>query len=107
MADQPVQTPSLTGALLVHSPCANGDQFINNGRTWISVKNGDASSHTVTVTSILNCSQGVNHPGTLVVAAGEERIMGPFDPLRFNDVTNRVSLAYTALTSMTIAVFST
>lgn len=107
MAIQPTQTPSLTGGLLAHNACAVGDTFINNGRTFISVKNADATSHTVTVASQVNCNQGVNHPVAVIVAAGEERIIGPFATDRFSDVNGQGVLTYTAVTAMSIAVFST
>lgn len=111
MADQPVQTPNIVaGAVLAHNAAANGDQFINNGRTWLSVKNGDSASHTVTVTCVGTCSYGLNTPAhdvVVAIAAGAERIFGPFDPTRFNDGTGRCSIVYSALTSMTVAVLST
>lgn len=107
MAIQPTQNPTLVGPALTHAPCAAGDKIINNGRTWLSVKNADASPHSVTVTSVTNCSYGFNHDLVVAVAAGAEQIIGPFDPTRFNDVNGQAGLAYTSLVSMTIAVLST
>ena len=107
MAIQATQAPSLTGHLLAYAACATGDQIVNNGRTVIYVKNGDSASHNVTVTSVAACNQGANHDLVVAVAAGEQRIIGPFATDRFNDVNGHVGLAYSALTSMEIAVVST
>ncbi len=107
MALQPTQTPLLTGVALTHAAAANGDFFNNNGKTFLSVKNGDGSAHVVTITSQVPCNQGVTHNPAVSVAAGAEELIGPFPTDRFNDVNGQVQVAYAALTSMTVAVLST
>lgn len=108
MALIPIQNPSLTGTALAYAAAANGDTFINNGRTMLSVKNTDGSSHIVTITSVVNCSQNFNHnPAITVPATTGLVLIGPFPTDRFNDVNSQVAVAYAALTGMSVAAFST
>ena len=81
---------------------AGGDTFINDGKTYIYVKNADSSSHDVTLTAYGKCNQGYLHDLVVAVGASEEKIIGPFLPERFNS-SGSASLTYSAVTSMTIA----
>lgn len=83
-----------------------GDQFVNNGRIFFEIVNGDVSTKTVTINSITNCSQGFDHDIAIAVPAGERRIAGPFATSRFNNSLGQVELNYDAVTSVTIAVIS-
>lgn len=83
---------------------AGGDEFANDGRTMLHVKNGDGSPHTVTVNSRVNCNQGYDHDSVTTVSAGGEAMIGPFNLTRFNDQsTGRASITYDGVTSVTIA----
>lgn len=107
MALIPIQVPSVTGAALTYAAAAAGDTFINNGRTFLSVKNTDGTPHNVTITSIVNCNQGFNHnPVVAVPATTGSVIIGPFDQARFNDGSQQVAVAYASLTGMTVAALS-
>lgn len=88
--------PSYAGA------AAGGDEFANNGDVLFHVKNGDASAHTVTINSQVNCNQGFDHDGGGSIPAGEERMYGPFPKSRFNPDGN-VQVTYDAVTSVTVA----
>jgi len=83
---------------------ADGNFFENNGRTFIWIKNGDVSDHSIVIDSPGACDQGFYHDVTVVVAAGEERLIGPFTTARFNDTNGNVNVTYSAVTSVTIAV---
>lgn len=84
-----------------------GDEFANpSGRTFFHIKNGDGSPHTVTFDSIEACSQGGDHDLAVVVAAGEERMIGPFPTARWNDGSGLVQVSYDAVTSVTVAAIS-
>lgn len=83
-----------------------GDTFVNDGRSMLYVKNGDASPITVTITTPLTLRGGiaVDDPVTTVPATSEE-IIGPFDPTLFNAAGGAgVSVAYSAVTTVTVAV---
>lgn len=85
---------------------AGGDTFLNDGRTVLYVKNGDASPITVTITTPLSLRGGigVEDPPTTVPATDEE-IIGPFDPTIFNAPAGTgVEVNYSAVASVTVAV---
>lgn len=108
MANLTVQTitqagvsPSLTAA------AAGGDEFANGGRTYFHINNASAGSVTVTVDSVRPCDQGADHNLTVAVPASEQRLIGPFDPRRFNQAgTGRVAVTYSAVTSVTVGAFA-
>lgn len=85
---------------------AAGDKFANNGRQFLVVKNGGAAAITVTVNSQRQCDQGFDHDITVNVAAAGEKWIGPFEPNRFNDGNGNVNVAYSAVTSVTVAAVS-
>jgi hypothetical protein len=85
---------------------ATGDQFPNNGQTFVHVKNGGTAAITVTVDSVRPCDQGFDHDYVISVPAGGERMIGAFEQSRFNNADQRVSISYSGVTSVTIAVLS-
>lgn len=92
-------TPTLTAAEV------GGDEFVNSGRDFIHIKNGDASPITVTINSQVDCNQGVDHDVEVVVPASTgEKFIGPFPKDRFNDEANKVQITYSAVTSVTIGI---
>lgn len=82
---------------------AAGDEFANGGRTFLWVKNGGAAAITVTVDSVKKCDQGFDHDLSISVPAGGERLIGPFEPGRFNNSSSRVKVTYSAVASVTVA----
>lgn len=101
----PTKVTGLAGATPSYGSAAGGgDKFLNNGSMLLHVKNGDGSSHTVTVVSPELCSQGVEHDVTVTVGASGEKIIGPFDPVRFNDANGYANISYSAVTSVTVGV---
>ena len=105
MATLSVQSPSTSGiALTFGSAASGGDQFLNDGKTVLIVKNGDSSAKTVTVAGQTNCNQGTKHNSVVSVAAGAEEIIGPFNPAFFNDANGYAQVTYSAVTSVTVAV---
>jgi len=80
---------------------ASGDYFANDGQTFLIVKNGDASDHTVTA-AIQASVDGVTPTGAAHnIVAGHTAILGPFPTGIYNDTNGRVQLSYSATTSMT------
>ncbi len=97
--------PTFAGvALGAVAAAGGGDKFLNDGNTLFYVKNGGGSSINVTVAA----------PGTpggltltapvVAVAAGADKILGPFNPKYFNDASGFVNLTYSGVTSVTVAV---
>lgn len=114
MAQLTAQTPSETGAALTYAAAgASGDSFTNTGKEVLHVKNGSGASVTVTVKS-RNTSPDVPGFGpvtkpdrTVTIAAGTDRLIGPFPAKAFNDsATSRVSCTYSSTGSVSAAVIA-
>lgn len=87
------------------SAAGGGDEFVNTGEEYIHIKNGDASSHTITIVT-QNTSDGLAVADRAVaVPAGEERKIGPFPTAIYNDANQKVQLTYDGVTSVTIGIF--
>jgi len=104
MATLAVVTPTIAGATFAGATAAaGGDVFPNNGKTFFYIKNGDASSHTVTITPQNTLGAGYTiSPIAVVVTAGVEKIIGPFDPQYFNNGNGQAVVTYDAVTSVTV-----
>ena len=104
MALKTVQKPGLAGAAVTYTAAdAAGDTFPNDGRTVLHVRNGGAAGITVGVDSTSPCDYGFDHDLSATVAAGADRMIGPFAPNRFGTT---VTVTYSAVTSVTIAVLA-
>ena len=107
MANLTVQTISQAGVSpSLAAAAAGGDEFTNGGRTYFHVNNAGASPVTVTIDSVRACDQGADHNLTVSVPNAEERLIGPFDPRRFNNTSGRVAATYSAVTSVTVGAFA-
>lgn len=83
-----------------------GDEFVNNGRTFIHIKSTAIQSWTITVNSQKLCDQGHDHNLAVMIPMTDgERLIGPLSTTRFNDGAGKVKLTYDGVTNMTIAVF--
>lgn len=87
---------------------AAGDEFAWEKGVFLHVKNGDASSHTVTVASQWsNLRPGLATDDLAVaVPAGEERLIGPLYRPAYRDSDGNVQVSYDAVTSVTVGVFA-
>ena len=104
MADLAVQAVSLSGLNPSFvAAAAGGDAFLNAGREFLHVKNGGGSEVTVTVDSQVPCNQGYDHNAVVAVPAGQERLIGPFPKARFDYANQKVQVAYSDVTSVTVA----
>lgn len=100
-----VQEVSLAGLGPTYSSATatEGDDFTNDGYTFLHVKNGGASPITVTITTPAKV-HGVDVADiTVSVPASGERMIGPFPPILFNDSAGRVHTVCSATTSVTLA----
>lgn len=80
-----------------------GDTLSAGERTFLVVNNGSGGSINVTVASPTTCSQGSTHPLVVAVGAGAVKYIGPLPENRFGDP---VSVTYSAVTSVTVGVFT-
>lgn len=113
MAELEVVTVGLTGAEPVFADAAEaGDSFANDGKVFLYVKNGHAGAIKVTVDSVKECDQGHDHDLEITVPQFDdtlgsedtgERMIGPFQPSRFNDEDNLVQVTYDEHTSVEVA----
>lgn len=87
------------------SAASGGDEFPNTGKEWLYFKNGEAGEITVTLDIETTVDgQPVTDP-TVAIPAGEQKFIGPFPPAIYNNsTTGRVSVTYSAVTSLTVAV---
>lgn len=113
MATLTVQTSDFDGVVPVYNVAdVAGDEFLNDGNTFIYVKNGvTAVNITVTAQTTTANKSGfgdITVTDTVVnVADGAETIIGPFPQVRFNDkATGRVELSYDDASNVTLAVVS-
>ncbi|MCK4521994.1 MAG: hypothetical protein KAU20_05455 [Nanoarchaeota archaeon] len=101
MADYTVQAIALTGLEPALVAVALSDAFINDGRTFLVVSNGSGGSIDVTIDCIVPCNYGHDHDIVVAVPAGEDRWIGEFSTGRFNSSEGKVTVGYSAITTVT------
>lgn len=103
MAELTVQEIAITGTTeTLVAANAGGDTFKNDGRTFFAVKNASASPITVTFTTPGKVS-GVDIVDPVVtVTNATTRDIGPFNPSVFNAASGLVSVAYSAVATVTV-----
>lgn len=107
MAVLTVVQVSLAGVNPAFAAAAGGgDQFSNDGSQKVHLKNTDAAARNVTFAAqaALGCPAGILHNVVINVPAGQERVVGPFDPARFNDANSRVNMTYDAVANLSVAI---
>ena len=109
MALLTVQLPTLSGPTFTAAAAAGGgDTFANTGAEYFYINNAGVGSITVTFDSPGTCSFNVTanaaHDTVVSVGAGVAKIIGPFPKIRFNDTSDIVSVTYSGVTSVTVAV---
>ena len=107
MALLDVQIPSRDGIDPAYVPASSGgDSFPSpSGLEMVSVKNGDTSPHDVILklTKTIDGQSATNR--TVTVPAGGERMIGPFPVGDYRNDSGNVEIDYSAITSITVAVF--
>lgn len=95
--------PKDTNMALV-AAAGGGDDFPNDGETYLVVNNGDASPKTLTFDSLEpDPFTAADQDFQVTVAAGETHWIGPFDTGRFG---SSVAVTYSAVTSVTVNPFT-
>lgn len=87
---------------------ATGDNFVNNGKTFLYILNGGVGAVTCTVTNQIADNLGgaaSTHNVAVTCPNGTiPTVIGPLDPVRFNDGNSRANVTWSGVTSVTIAV---
>lgn len=104
-------TQSITRLGLVPAYAAaagGGDTFAPGSQVFLHVKNGSGGSITVTVVTPRTDPLGnAVADNAVAVAAGAEKMIGPFPSEFYGDPTTGVaSITYSAATSVTIGAFA-
>ena len=88
----------------MQAAAAGGDTFGPDPRTFLDITNAGGSAITVTITAY-GSGPGGNPVANRVISvpAGEERMIGPFDPAGFADASGNAAIAYSAVASVTVA----
>ena len=91
--------------LTFNAAAGGGDTFTNDGKTIIIVKNDNAGTCTVTITTdqTIETTLGVDDR-TVAVPTGEIWAIGPFSPQHYSATSTDVSLSYSVTSSVTVAV---
>lgn len=104
MATLTVITPTYAGSTFSPAAAAGGgDKFVNTGNELLYIKNGGGSTITLTLDAQTVNGLTITDP-TVSITAGQEKIIGPFDPRYFTDSSGFLNLSYSAVTSVTVAV---
>lgn len=86
-----------------------GDSYPATGGEFVHVKNGGGAPITVTIDgpNVDNFgTTGAQHDREVTVPNGGERMIRVVDMARHRDANGSVQLAYSGVTSVTVAVFS-
>lgn len=98
---QAAKTAGVT--LTMNAASGGGDAVAAKDNGVLIVKNGDATSTTVTVVTPGNDKYGVARPDvTFSVAAGATAVLGPFPKDLVDPVTHLVGLTYSKVTALTV-----
>lgn len=101
-----ISTTGITDPALVAAAVA-GDNFVNNGKTFLKIKNAAATAGTVTINSLVNCSQGEDHD-LVITVNNETKLVGPLPMDQFNDATGKVGILanaeYATITYLPISI---
>jgi hypothetical protein len=99
-------TEQMTAATATH-----GEKFINDGKTFVRIKNGDGSPVTATINTNRSVD-GLTLPNQTVTIAAtgnadglDFQDIGPFPPGTFNQTDGYVWVTLSAVTSVTIGAY--
>lgn len=100
---QQISTGGLTPSY-VAADQVNGMEFVNDGDTFLHVKNTNASQRTVTVTTPRTVDGlAIADPAIVVPATTGDKMIGPFPPATFNQAGGLVYVDFDASAGVTIA----
>lgn len=85
---------------------AGGDDFVNTEKQFIHIKNGSGADITLSIITPGTIDTCLITNRTVVIPAGEQRIIGLFPAQYYNDANGKVSLTYSDVTSLFIAILT-
>jgi hypothetical protein len=107
MATLVKQDMTRAGVTPTWNNAAASDQFLNDGKTYLHVKNGGGTQDIVTISAVKTCKYGENHDISVTVPMTTgEKIIGPFPANIFNDSNGYVTVKHSFTTSVTVALIS-
>ena len=108
MATLTVAVIARTGLLLAPVAAAvGGDLLPNTGKEFLLVKNdGMSASINVTITPTKTVDGLTPAARVVAVAAGAQKLFGPFSPSEYNNANGQVPIAYSAVTDITVQAIS-
>lgn len=83
----------------------DGNYFLNTGANWLEVNNGSGGSINVIIAGVTD-GITVTALKTIAVAAGARKKIGPFPSTPYSDSSGYVQLTYSAVTTVTVGVFT-
>lgn len=102
-----IQDVSTAGVIPSYAAAnSGGDQFSNDGKTYLHIKTGSGGATNVTIGSQVTCDQGSTHNTLVAINANSEQKLGPFSSNRYSDANGYVQIAYSSVTNVTIGAFS-
>ncbi len=95
MATLPVQSLAVDGLEASFSAIGAGDEFVNDGDTFIYLKNGSIGGITITIetTKLIDGDLTVEDRA-VSVSNGSAKLIGPLDKDLYNDANGKVQLTY-------------
>lgn len=85
---------------------ADGHSVANRGRTFVHVKNGGGGSINVTLVTPVTVGGRAVGDDVIAVAAGAEKMIGPFQESVYNNTDGTVSVDFSGVSSVTCAAFT-
>lgn len=100
------------GELIITKPAAiEGDQFVNDGSTYLTVDNKGSSPIEVTIESKVptpgDSGQVAPSDDVKTVAANTTQVFGPYDPKAYNNLLNKATVKYSDITDVHVFAFRT
>lgn len=100
------RTTGLTPAYTAAQAAGSGsNSFLNDGRTFIHIKNGGASPITATFQTPGSVNGLAISDLVITIANAAEKVVGPFEPGIFNQSDGKVYVDWSGVTTVTAGVF--
>lgn len=94
------------GLLATYYAAASGDKCPAASNVMLHIKNADAASTVLTLTTPKVVGGLAVADQAITIAAGTEQFAGPFPAMTYGDADDEVAMAWSNLTSVTFAVLA-
>lgn len=105
----PVSPDRAQAELAAASGAAGGDEWANDGKTYLLIEhtNGAGSTVTLTITTSATVDEEAVADKEISIPAGERHIIGPFPTNIYNDGDGHANISYDDETDIEVAVIQT